>query len=74
MPAEGRIGTQSSICTKCNVVGTCLALFFACTLVAACSGGESGPKSRDIQELDVQLREVLLLGEDDSASPEYLFG
>ena len=74
MPAESRNNTESSICAKCNVVGTGLALFLACTLVAACSGGESGPESRNIHELDVQLREVLLLGEDDSASPEYLFG
>ncbi len=51
-----------------------LALVLACTLVAACTDSESGTKSRAIQELEVQLREVLLLGRDDSATSEYLFG
>ena len=51
-----------------------LALVLTCTLVAACTSNESGTGSRVIQELDVQLREVLLLGGDESASHEYLFG
>ena len=51
-----------------------LALVLTCTLVAACSSRESGTGSRAIQELDVQLHEVLIIGGDDSASPEYLFG
>ncbi|MXW82150.1 MAG: 6-bladed beta-propeller [Rhodothermaceae bacterium] len=50
------------------------ALVLTCTLVAACTSYESSTGSRVIQELDVQLREVLLLGADESASAEYLFG
>lgn len=47
-----------------------------CSVAAACANSESeiGKTSRSIQELDVQLRDVLILGADDSASPEYLFG
>ena len=52
----------------------CLALILTCTLVAACTSNESGTGSRAVQELNVQLREVLLLGGDESASAEYLFG
>ena len=52
----------------------CLVLVLMCTLVAACTSSEPGTGSRVIQELDVQLREVLLLGGDESASSEYLFG
>ncbi len=51
-----------------------LALVLTCTLVAACAKNEPGIGSRVIPELDVQLREVFLLGGDESASPEYLFG
>ena len=51
-----------------------LALVLTCTLVAACASNEPGTGSRVIQELDVQLREILLLGGDESASHEYLFG
>ena len=51
-----------------------LALVLTCTLVAACTSNEPGRGSRVIQELDVQLREILLLGGDESASHEYLFG
>ena len=50
------------------------ALLLTCTLLAACTDSESGTKSRAIQELEVQLREVLLLGGGASASSEYLFG
>lgn len=49
-------------------------IVLTCTLVAACTNNEPGTGSRVIQELDVQLREVLLLGGDESASHEYLFG
>ena len=51
-----------------------LALVLTCPLVAACTSNEFGTGSRVIHELDVQLREVLLLGGDESASSEYLFG
>ena len=51
-----------------------LLIVLTCTLLAACTSNESGTGSRVIQELDVQLREVLLLGGDESASAEYLFG
>ena len=49
-------------------------IVLTCTLLAACTSNESGMGSRVIQEMDVQLREVLLLGGDESASHEYLFG
>ena len=62
-------GSPRVLCCKHS-----LALVLTCTFVAACTSNESGTGSRVIQELDVQLREVLLLGGDDSASPEYLFG
>ena len=50
-------------------------LFLACALIAACggSGDGIGGASHEIPELDVQLREVLTLGADTSASSEYLF-
>ena len=62
-------GSPRVLCCKHS-----LALVLTCTFVAACTSNESSTGSRVIQELDVQLREVFLLGGDESASPEYLFG
>ena len=53
-----------------------LGSFLAFALMTACSGNGDVPGggSRAVQKLEVQLRDVLTLGSDSSASSEYLFG